>query len=278
MVKKKGRTGRRIRIVLVALVALLIAAIVVTAVYAEEIVRRVVERGGSQATQVEVTLDQVQLRGVFGGVVGLRGLRVNNPSGFTTDYLFDLEGVRVSVDPASLRSDPLVIREIIIEGPRVIYEYRDRATNLGRVQRSINAFVGERPDADPDAPVDRGRRMIIEDFQFRDARIAVMAPVLDRDAGVNIPAIRLQNIGKERGGIYADEALAEVYSRLHQRVAGEVAGLGLGEISAYARQARQQAEGAVRDLREQADRAADDAREEADEQVDDAVRRLRDRF
>jgi len=105
-----------------------------------DIVRAAVEKVGSDMTQTNVVLNEVDIE-LTSGKGALRGFRVTNPSGFSDDDAFKFDEVSVNIDLSSVRSDPVIIKEVIISGPEVVYEFGDdgdwglstsRTTDLGR--------------------------------------------------------------------------------------------------------------------------------------------------
>ena len=271
---------KKILSVLGVLVVLVAIAIGVVLYYAGDIVQQAIERVGSRVTQVEVTLNEVDLDRVTDGAVALRGLRVGNPGVFKSDYAFDLGEIGTSIDYASVRTDVIVIREIVIDGPKVIYEYREGASNIGTIQQNVNAFIervggaGE-GQADETESAAGGRKLIIENFHFRNARVDVRAPILERDVGSDIPAIHLRDIGKKQGGATPGEVAAIVLAEINRRVMRTVGGLDLGEISELANRLQQDArsavdsarEGAVKQLEQKAQDATKDVKEKAKDKL-----------
>ena len=69
-------------------------------------------------TQTNVTLNEVDIE-ITSGKGALRGFRVTNPKGFSDDDAFKFDEVSVTIGVTTVRSDPVVIKEIVIQGPAV---------------------------------------------------------------------------------------------------------------------------------------------------------------
>jgi hypothetical protein len=272
---KQGAIMRRVLGIIAVVVLLLVAAIGVALYYSANVVQRVFERAGSHVMRVEVTLREVDLSDVMEGSVGTHGLRIGNPVGFDSAYLMDVDSASTSIETASLTADTLIIRDILIEGPSIIYEYSGGRSNFGEVQRHVNEFIAARSPADP-APAEGRRQIIIENFRLRGARATVTAPQFGREATIDIPPVHLSDLGSETGGITPAEALARIYAELHRHIGAAVAGLGMPEVSEFADRVRRDADAAVREARERAREAAAEAREEVEGGVEERLQDLED--
>ena len=90
------------------------------------LIKEAVERVGSEATQAKVSLNEVSIS-IKSGSGSLRGLKVANPKGFKTPSAFELGGISITLDIASIGQDPIVIKEITITKPQVTYELEESA-------------------------------------------------------------------------------------------------------------------------------------------------------
>jgi hypothetical protein len=256
-------------------VAVVVVAIGIAIFYSANVVQRIVEHVGSNVTGVSVTLREVDMSDVMDGTVAAHALRVGNPRGFNSEYAVDVPFVSATIDAGSIRADILVIREIVVDGAHMIYEYRQRSSNVGEIQRNVDAFLAERRPVDP--PPEEGRPMLVENLIIRNAAATVMAPDLGRDAEVVIPPIHLQNLGTDGAGITPAELVARVFAELHRQLAGAVATAGLPDVSAHADRARRAADSAIEDVRDRTRDAARDVREEIEGRADEALRGIGDR-
>ena len=199
------------------------------------IIKGVVEKVGSDATQAPVTLETVDIS-LSSGTGRLENLVVGNPASFESDYAMSLGVISVDIDTSTLGSNPIVIKEIVIEAPQVIYEVALGSTNIGTIQENVEAYAaklgaggggGDQPASDDEA-AGGGTKVIIENLYIRNVRVAVSASFLGgKDAGATIPEIHLKDLGKSDGGATAGEVAAKILDALSDAVIDVVADLDI---------------------------------------------------
>ena len=97
-------------------------------IVAGDIIKTTVEELGPQLTKAEVKLAEVDLS-LTSGEATLSGLKIGNPAGFQTPYAFQLGNISVKIDTATIGSDTIVIKEILINAPSVIAEFKKFSFN-----------------------------------------------------------------------------------------------------------------------------------------------------
>lgn len=230
----------------------------------DAIVKAAVEKIGSDLTQTKVTLDDVDIeetsgRGVF------RGFRVTNPDGFSDDDAFKFEEVRVTIDATSILSDPVIIKELVIVGPEVFYEFGDDGTNLDRLSKNVQSKAGSGGGGESGGP-----KFVIENLYLRDGKVTVRAPLLNEKISLPLPTIHLTDIGREgRGatpGDIADQMMAAILAGAGSAVSS--ANIDIGALTESAGELAKDAEKVLEEA------GGDIAKEAGDaiESVGDAVR------
>lgn len=213
------------------------------------IVKAAVEKIGSDLTQTTVTLDDVNIgetsgRGVF------RGFRVTNPDGFSDDAAFKFDEVSVIIETASILSDPVIIKEVVIIGPVVVYEFGDGGTNLDRLNKNVQSKAGS-SSAGGDS---EGPKFIIENLYLRGGKLAVQAPLLNEKIILPLPTIHLTDIGKEgRGatpGDIADQLMEAILAAAGNAISGANIDIGsltesAGELAKDAQKVIEEASGNI---------------------------------
>lgn len=214
------------------------------------IVKAAVEKIGSDLTQTKVTLNDVNIeetsgRGTF------RGFRVTNPAGFSDDDAFKFEEVSVTIDAASILSDPVIIKEVVIIGPQVVYEFGDDGTNLDRLNKNVQSKAGSGSGGGGDS---EGPKFIIENLYLRDGKVSVQAPLLNEKISLPLPTIHLTDIGKKgRGatpGDIADQIMEAILAGAGSAVSSaniDIGSLteGAGEIAKDAQKVLEESGGGV---------------------------------
>jgi hypothetical protein len=222
---------KKLLVILIALVVVAAAAAVFLLGSIGEIVKGVVERVGSDATQAPVTLETVDLS-VTAGSGELRNLVVGNPAGFESEHAMKLGLVRVTLDTATINADPVIVKEVVVDGPEVIYEVGTGGTNIGAIQENVEAYarrLGGGGGGDAPAPDgEEGRKVIIENLYIRNVKVTVAATFLGgKGAGATIPEIHLRDVGKAEGGATPGEVAAEFLDALLDGVVKAVTDLDI---------------------------------------------------
>ena len=206
-----------------------------------DIVKAAVEKIGSDLTQTEVTLNDVNIEETSGKGV-LRGFRVTNPAGFSDDDAFKFDEVSVTIDATTILSDPVVIKEIVIIGPQVVYEFGERGSNLDRLNENVQSKAGSGGGSGSEGP-----KFIIENLYLRDGKVAVRAPLLDDKIMLPLPTIHLTDIGKEgRGatpGDIADQTMEAILASTSRAVSR--ANIDIGALTRSAGEAAKEAQKAI---------------------------------
>lgn len=199
----------------------------------DSLVKAVVERYGSEATQARVSLKAVELSPTS-GMGRLQGLTVGNPKGFATAEAISLGDIRVSLDIATLQSNPIVIREVLITQPTVTYEYAAGGSNLEAIQKNVQAYAarfsgqparaggsqGSTTPAGSKGDAADERRVIIERLLVTDGKIGVNHAALQgRSMTSALPTIELTDIGKDKGGASPAEVTEEVIGTISAQAA-----------------------------------------------------------
>lgn len=187
----------------------------------DSLVKAVVERYGSEATQARVTLKAVELSPTA-GTGRLQGLTIGNPKGFNTAEAISLGDIQVALDISTLQSNPIVIKEVLITRPAVTYEYAGTGSNLETIQKNVQAYAakfgggsqgtagssgttGSKTDAAAE------RKVVIERLVVRDGQIGISHAALQgRSLSSSLPTIELKDIGKDKGGATPAEVAEKV--------------------------------------------------------------------
>ncbi len=263
----KKRRWLKIVLALVA-VAIVLVVVGVTMLYLSlgKVVKTGVETFGSQALQAPVTVTNITFS-AFTGKAEIEGLVVGNPQGFKTDSAFKLGVTRVVVDPKSIMTDTIVIREILIEAPEVTYETDLKGSNITRLKENIEAFTGtgatEPGDEPAEEPADKpaeepnaedgkpGKKVVIESFKIADGQIRLSATVLGGAAlPVPLPEVHLTDIGKDSGGTSIGEAVSEIFGSVTGTITGAVKAGGalIGDTTDAVKDTAEQTGKAVKDV------------------------------
>ncbi|MFT5440519.1 MAG: hypothetical protein ACI9MJ_002393 [Alphaproteobacteria bacterium] len=232
----------------VAIVAVLaIGGVVYFASNLDSLIKTAVEKFGSEATKTKVTLSSVDLS-LQSGAAALNGFRMGNPAGFKTDKAMSFGTVSIKIDPASLTSEIIVIKEVVISGPDITYESGDGGSNFDVIQKNVDAYAkslgaggGDKKEAEEEG----GKKIIIEHLYVRDGKVALNSPLLlGKTVSVPLPDIHLKDIGKKEKGATP----AQVAGKLMDEISGSIAGAGKAGVASAAKMAKDAMDGAKKML------------------------------
>lgn len=228
------------------------------------VVKAAVEKIGSDLTQTTVSLDDVEIS-LSDGRGSFHGLRMTNPSGFADDDAFAFDEVTIVLDLASLTSDTIVIKEVTVKEPRILYELSDKGTNIEKIQRNVKTSQQSSASGGSDG---NGRSFVIENLYLRDGTVSVAASgLVDRKLTVPLPDVHLTDVGRDSGGASPGDIVEQTLAAIGNGITTAVADINLDAIT---QGIQYTAEGAGRALGSAAESAGDVAGEAGNAVVEGA--------
>ncbi len=209
------------RIALFALAALAVAVLAVS-LFFNQIATGAVERAGSYTLGVETRLLVLRLSPLSGGL-SLRSLSIANPEGFEADDFLTLGSGSVEVDITSLLDDPVAVRRIELQDVEISLERGTRGTNYGKILDHLAKNSG--PPAEGSDASSSGA--VIDEIVIREitAHLRLGLAGKSKSYDVEVPELRLHNLGKDGQGIQIAQVLAEVTKAILKAVASQSSGL-----------------------------------------------------
>jgi len=212
---------RKLMIAVGALVVIVVVAVSFLGSNLDSIVKKAITKVGSEMTGVSVDVDKVALaladgRGEIGGLV------VDNPKGYEGPHAFKLGSIVLDLDKASETSDVVLIKELTIEAPDIVYDKGTDGSNVEAIQRNIDEYGKTHGDqAEDKATKDNAaaRRFIIESLQIRNGKIRLTG----RDTVIDLPPLQMRDVGKSRGGMTGAEIASVVVKQMTQATVSSAA-------------------------------------------------------
>ena len=196
----------------------------------DALIKAGVETAGPQVLKADVTLDSVRLSLLSGGL-RLNGLAIGNPQGYKTKTAFSLSDVRVTVAPASVTKETIVVKEVIVRRPEITIEGGLKSNNLTQLQRNAEEYAPASKPAKGQAG--SSKKVVIEHVRVEGAKVRLKLDMLaGQDVVIPMPDLELRDIGKSSGGVSPAKAAGEI----------------LGSITASALKAAAGAPGLVKNL------------------------------
>lgn len=203
-----------------AVVIVVVVVLFVVLASVDSIVKAAIERVGSDVTQTEVTVDDVEIS-LTSGEGTIRGLVIGHPQGFE-ERMIRVGEARIVLDIGTLTSDTIVIKEIAVTAPQVTVEVSGEGTNVSRLQETLTSASGGGGGASSGGNPEDEKKLVIERVTVADGRVDLKAAGLERGVGADLPSITLTDIGKDSGG--ADPAeVAKVIVAAVSAAAGQAA-------------------------------------------------------
>jgi len=199
--------------ILVGVVVLGVVAVLVVASMLDSLVKAGLEKVGPQVTQTTFKVAQVKI-GLFSGSGTLQGLVLGNPQGYKSDFAMKVGTASVSVEPKSLLSDKIHVRELVLLEPEISFEGTlGSKDNLSKIMENVQAAAGGKAgaaakpapgSADPGA----GKKIQVDHFLLRGAKVHLDMGLGGLGAAkttVAIPDIELKDLGQGANGLTGAE-------------------------------------------------------------------------
>jgi len=243
---------KKVLIGVAALLVLLVGGLVYIWSNLDAIVKDVIQTYGSEATKTTVSVADVKLK-LEAGEAKITGLKVGNPSGFTDPNIFELGMISTKIDTSTVSKNPIVIDEIIISAPAVVYEInKDGVSNADVLKKNLGVGSGGSSKGTAKSSDSGGgeelkmviRKLVVEGTSAK-VRIAALG---DKEQSVKLPRIRLTDVGKKSGGATAAEVAQILSSKMLDNLKGSVAKIGVNQYlgqsaDAFKKQALEKATG-----------------------------------
>lgn len=209
-----------------AAVVLVVGILVYVLLNVDSIVEMGVNEFGPKVTQTEVHLDNADI-GLFSGSGALNGLRVGNPvnRGFKPRDLLAVGTISVQLDRDSLLSDTIIIHEIVIDAPAIVYETQGKMDNFEALLKNIQESTGgskaeasgeSEPAGEQPAESKPSKKLIIENVYVRNGQVTADITGLPGEGlSLDLPEIHIADIGKESGGTTPAKAAAKLVDGLY---------------------------------------------------------------
>lgn len=184
------RQVRRIAIAMALVIAIPSLLLVALLMGLNPAVRASVEKAGTVATGVPVSLGDARVN-IIGGV-HLSRLAIANPKEFREVRAFRFSRVDGEVSLPSLFSPIIEIQDILLVNPELTIEFDHGKTNWGVLSKQLTA-KSQRPVNGTE------QKFIIHRFRITKAVVIVRAPSLPKGMAVHLRDIELEAIGQGPG-------------------------------------------------------------------------------
>ncbi len=223
------KTRWKILIVVGVLVIAIAAGVAYLLTNLDSLVKAAIEKYGSEAakTAVRVSAVSIQLAQEKGE---LTGLTVANPQGFSSPHVFRLGRISIKIDARSVTSSPIVIEEIRIASPQVVYEMNQAlASNILVLKKNIqeSGAASKKKTAEEKKSPEKETTLLIKKLVMDSGTIeAHVAALGDKPQSVTLKHFEMTNVGG-RDGATPSRIAEQVLTALVEEVGIAVAQAGL---------------------------------------------------
>lgn len=203
-------------VALAALIILLAAGVMILFFSLNSIVEKTVNSEAPKITQSAVHLDKADIS-LFSGSGIFSGFSVGNPAGFSGGDALQVGSIAVKLDTGTVFKDVIVVRNITVDSPEIMYELGKNTSNVDVLLQNIQNYADSHEKAGNTASAENAekrdagkaeKKVIIDELIIRNARANLRVPVLKLSVHVPLPEIRLTDIGrKESGSSFARSAV-----------------------------------------------------------------------
>lgn len=190
---------RKFLVIIAAMGLLLAAAVIFLWTNLDWLVKNAIERYGSQATGTAVRVDSVTLSPAQ-GKGAINGLTVANPRGYSAPHILSLGGISVRIAPRAITANPVVIDDIRIAAPLVVYEMNDdHIANVDALKKNMGTDQPAKSENKKSAK-DEGKRLRIRRLVIENARVDIrIAGLGGRPRTIALARLEMTDIGGKNG-------------------------------------------------------------------------------
>lgn len=221
-----------IRIALAGVI-LIIAGVVLFALFLDGLIKKGVETVGPTLTKTTLRLDEVSLS-LLGGSASLRGLNVGNPQGYKAATALEANQISIKLAPSSLLSDKVIIHSLRVDAATINVEGSPNDNNLTKILANVQSAVSSSQMPQP-KEASAGKKLQVDDLVISNAKVNLTFPLLGgKGTTVALPDIHLTQLGQGPEGITP----AALVQRIMTEVTGNVTSVatvalkGLGGVVA----------------------------------------------
>ncbi len=174
-----------------------------------------VRKGGSAVLGVPVRLEDADVS--LGGSVELYGLELGSPEGYDAAQMFEVDHVHAEVELTSLISDEIVVQNVLIDGPGMIFEFAGGKTNWAVLMEQLQSEAEEQPEQPPETGA-TGKNMRIDHVMVKNGDVSLVGIPGVNKSTLPLPKVELHDIGKGEESKSVRETMLTLVGNLYKNV------------------------------------------------------------
>jgi len=176
-----------------AILVVLVVIVVAVGLFANSALRVAIETAGTKALNVGVSVGGVDLS-ILSGKLGIENITINNPPDYKHEKLLELSRANISVDTGSLLSDTVNIKDIRLDGAKIVLEQRGIS---GNNLQDIIKQLPEKQDQPSESP---GKKLHIDTLEITNTQVSVkLLPVPGKvdTIPIKLSTIKMTDLGND---------------------------------------------------------------------------------
>lgn len=199
----KGKIKKIISGIVLAVVLLVVLGIIAFLAFTGTTIKHTIQVVGTTVTGCNITVENIDAS-LLKGEITIDNLVVANPDGYKSDYAFSLEKIHLAIEPKSLLSQKIHVRDIEIIEPHVTYELGLLESNIGKILENVNRFSGDGSgDKKASVPAETktagsGKSLQVDHVLFKGGQVKMTAKLLGgHGVPVPLPRVEMNDLGKD---------------------------------------------------------------------------------
>lgn len=184
-----------------------------------DLVKKAIEEFGPEYLGVNVEVAEVNLD-LAAGSAQIKGLMIGNPQGFAGADMMSLDEILVVLDTTQVSEQLVVMKEVRIDGASVTAIAKGKETNFQQLMENLSGG-GDTPADEASSESESETKFVVEQFIFTNAKAALSSDVLG-DMDLNLPDIRLTELGRKSNGATAKELAQEIFKPISSAISQAV--------------------------------------------------------
>ena len=188
------------------LLGIIIVLVIVLIFSINAIAKSAITTAGTNALGVKTSLDSVSI-GIFSGRSEINELAIENPEGFTGDFLDLSDGV-LDVNISSLFTSKVKVREITLDGLSVEFLQKLDKSNVSVILANVDKATGDDETSTEKQEQTSERKFVIDQLKITKIKVTIGIEPLSsatNPSTITIEEILVKDIGKKEKGITLDE-------------------------------------------------------------------------
>jgi uncharacterized protein involved in outer membrane biogenesis len=190
-----------LKILLITFAIIVLALLAIFFFARDEIITSAINKAGDKILKTDVSVKSVH-SSLSDGSIEITNFKISNPgNGFAGDTLAKFATVEAQVEKASVFSDVIVIKNVIINAPEFYYEFdKDGRSNITALLENLKSeATTSSAHEKAEAKEASNKKVVIKNLEINSAKAAVSSKfagvALQKE--INIPNIKLTNLGTE---------------------------------------------------------------------------------